>query len=170
MKLGFFTNAYRYFPFEFAMESISRYKYEGIELWAKGEHITPYDSIDQWQAIKNLVDAAGLEVYAVSAHLDFVAPEEEKRTRNLDKFLKVLDMQNSSGWTGYIPPRVGFMRTTPMKGSKSILWRRWIRSPKKRSGWVLWSVWRRSRRNGSQPLSRLSISSTTDILRIYLGR
>jgi sugar phosphate isomerase/epimerase len=97
MRLGFFTNAYRYFPFEFAMESLARYGYEGIELWAKGDHITPYDSPVQWQAIKDLIDSYGFEVYAISAHLDFVAPEEETRRLNIDKFLKVLDMAEFFG-------------------------------------------------------------------------
>lgn len=97
MKLGFFTNAYRHFPFEFAMDSLSQYGYEGIELWAKGDHITPYDTQEQWQAIKDLIDRKGFEVFAVSAHLDFVAPEEEKRSQNLDKFLKVLDLAKFFG-------------------------------------------------------------------------
>ena len=92
MKLGFFTNAYRYFPFEFAMKSLSCYGYEGIELWAKGDHITPDDTPEEWQAVKNLIDTHGFDIYAISAHLDFVAPAEETRRLNLDKFLGVLDM------------------------------------------------------------------------------
>ncbi len=92
MRLGFFTNAYRNFPLDYALKSIASYGYQGIELWAKGEHITPFDSRSKWRQIKEEIAGYDLEVYAVSAHLDFVAPKEAKRGREIKKFLGVLEM------------------------------------------------------------------------------
>ena len=92
MKLGFFTNAYRNFPLDYALDSIAGHGYEGIELWAKGEHITPFDPREKWRRIRDEIAGRGLQVYAVSAHLDFVAPDEDKRKLEIEKFLGVLEM------------------------------------------------------------------------------
>lgn len=97
MKLGFFTNAYRNFPLSYALETLAGYGYEGIELWAKGEHITPYDQIERWQQIKDEIASCGLEVFAISAHLDFVAPEAKKREQLIERFIRVLDMAQFFG-------------------------------------------------------------------------
>lgn len=92
MKLGFFTNAYRNFPFDYALKSITRNGYTGIELWAKGDHITPFDPESKWRQTKDNIAAHNLDVYAISAHLDFVAPDKEKRAHEIKKFLRVLRM------------------------------------------------------------------------------
>lgn len=97
MKLGFFTNAYRNYPLSHALETLSAYGYEGIELWAKGEHITPYDSEARWQQIKQDIAGHGLKVFAVSAHLDFVAPQAEKRREQIQRFIRVLDLAKVFG-------------------------------------------------------------------------
>ncbi len=97
MKLGFFTNAFRNYPFSYALETLSAYGYEGIELWAKGEHITPFDAVERWWKIKADIAAHGLIVYAVSAHLDFVAPEINKREELIQRFIRVLDMAQFFG-------------------------------------------------------------------------
>ncbi len=92
MKLGFFTNAYRNYPFSYALNTLSAYGYQGIELWAKGEHVTPFDSRECWGKLKADIAAHGLSVFAVSAHLDFVAPEAAKREELIERFIRVLDM------------------------------------------------------------------------------
>jgi sugar phosphate isomerase/epimerase len=97
MRLGFFTNAYRHYPLAYALRTLSDYGYQGIELWAKGEHITPFDSKDRWQQIKEDIAAHGLEVFAVSAHLDFVAPRADKRKEQIERFIRVLDMAEFFG-------------------------------------------------------------------------
>ncbi len=97
MKLGFFTNAYRNFPLDYALKSIARHGYQGIELWAKGDHITPFDPPEKWQSIKDKISSYNLEVFALSAHLDFVAPDKDKRGHEIKKFLGVLKMAKFFG-------------------------------------------------------------------------
>lgn len=99
MKLGFFLNAYRNFPIEYVLNSIAEQGYKGVELWAKGDHISPYDSEMRWRDIKRMINNLGLEVYGISAHLDFVAPEPEKRKENIEKFLGCIRMAEFFGVT-----------------------------------------------------------------------
>ena len=61
MKLGFFLNAYRNFPIEYTLNSIAGQGYQGIELWAKGDHISPYDSEMRLRDIKRMIYKLGLE-------------------------------------------------------------------------------------------------------------
>jgi len=97
MQLGFFVNAFRHFPLEYALKSLSEYGYSGIELWAKGEHITPFDEEGEWERIKEMVKSYGFSVYAISAHLDFVAPDEKKRKEEIAKFHGVIKMARFFG-------------------------------------------------------------------------
>ncbi|MEE8167921.1 MAG: sugar phosphate isomerase/epimerase [Candidatus Hydrothermarchaeales archaeon] len=97
MRLGFFTNAFRFFPLDYTLKSISDHGYEGINLWAKGDHVTPFDGEKKWLAIKEEIESYGLEIYAVSAHLDFVSPDAEKRKREYKKFMGVLDLAYALG-------------------------------------------------------------------------
>ncbi len=91
MRLGFFTNAYRNFPLHYALESIARHGYSGIELW-----VSPYDPPEKWEEIRRQVADFGLPVYGISAHLDFVAPEP-KRTQEIERFLKALEIARLFG-------------------------------------------------------------------------
>jgi len=97
MRLGFFVNAFRFFPLETALKSLSEYGYEGIELWAKGEHITPFDTEEEWGKTKEMIDRYGFKVYAISAHLDFVAPDHSKRKEEISKFHGVIRMAEFFG-------------------------------------------------------------------------
>ncbi|MDD5773315.1 MAG: sugar phosphate isomerase/epimerase [bacterium] len=97
MKLGFFLNAYRNFPIEYALNSIAGQGYKGVELWAKGNHISSRDSEMRLRDIKRIIYKLGLEVYGISAHLDFVAPEPEKRKENIEKFLGCIRMAEFFG-------------------------------------------------------------------------
>ncbi len=92
MKLGFLTNAYRNYPLSYALETLSDYGYKGIELWAKGAHISPFDTKDRWAEIRKQIENYNLDVFAVSAHLDFVAPSAQKRCEQIDRFIRVLDL------------------------------------------------------------------------------
>ncbi len=92
MRCGFFVNAFRFFPLEYALESLAEYGYEGIELWAKGDHITPFDTEAEWGRIRDMIKSYGFSVYAISAHLDFVAPDAQKRKGEISKFEGVIKM------------------------------------------------------------------------------
>ncbi|MBI5416698.1 sugar phosphate isomerase/epimerase [Candidatus Poribacteria bacterium] len=97
MKLGFFANAYRLFKLDYALESIVKHGYQGVELWAKGDHITPFDHENVWLGIKKKIDNMGLEIYGISAHLDFVAPDKAKRELEIKKFSGVIRMAKIMG-------------------------------------------------------------------------
>ncbi len=97
MKLGFFVNAYRFFPLDYALDSVVKHGYKGVELWAKGDHVTPFDSNDTWIDIKKKIIDRGLELYGISAHLDFVAPDKAKRDLEIKKFSGVIRMAKTMG-------------------------------------------------------------------------
>ncbi len=97
MKLGFFTNAFKNFSLEYALDSLSELGYNGIELWCKGQHITPYDKAERVDEIKKLLAERGLEIYALSAHLDFITASDELRAANIDKFKLVMDLARKFG-------------------------------------------------------------------------
>ena len=100
MKLGFFLNAYRFFDLDYALKSVKEHGYQGVELWGKGYHMTPFDNPDTWRAIaQKITGEYGLEIYGISAHLDFVAPGPSKREFEIKKFLGVLDMASTMGVT-----------------------------------------------------------------------
>ncbi|MBI4650614.1 sugar phosphate isomerase/epimerase [Candidatus Desantisbacteria bacterium] len=92
MKLGFFINAYRNFSIEYALESIKEQGYQGVELWAKGSQLSPYDPERRLKEIENKIHDFGLTIYGISAHLDFVSPSERTRKENIDKFLGCIQM------------------------------------------------------------------------------
>ncbi|MBI5206867.1 MAG: sugar phosphate isomerase/epimerase [Candidatus Firestonebacteria bacterium] len=97
MKLGFFVNAYRLFSIDYALDSVVKHGYQGVELWAKGNHITPFDNEEIWLGIKNKILNLSLEIYGISAHLDFVAPDKNKRELEIKKFLGVIKMAKVMG-------------------------------------------------------------------------
>jgi sugar phosphate isomerase/epimerase len=92
MKLGFFPNAFKHFSLEYAVEALSNLGYQGLELWCKGQHITPYDNRERISYVKDLISSKGMEVYALSAHLDFITDNDELRRENIRKFKKVIDL------------------------------------------------------------------------------
>ncbi len=97
MKIGFFTNAFKNFPFEYTLDSIAELEYSGIELWCKGQHITPYDQDDKINKIKIQASERDLEIYALSAHLDFISPSDEMREENIEKFKLVMELAKKFG-------------------------------------------------------------------------
>ncbi len=92
MKLGFFTNAFKQFSLEYCAASLSELGYQGIELWCKGQHVTPYDGAERVNYVKKLLKEKNLELYALSAHLDFITENEELRKENIDKLKRVIDL------------------------------------------------------------------------------
>jgi sugar phosphate isomerase/epimerase len=92
MKIGFFSNAFKHFSLEYAVDSLSGLGYQGLELWCKGQHVTPYDNLERIGYIKDLITSRGMEVYALSAHLDFITDNSEMRDENIRKFKKVIDL------------------------------------------------------------------------------
>jgi sugar phosphate isomerase/epimerase len=69
MKVGFFSNAFKHFSLEYAVKALSSQGYRGLELWCKGQHITPYDNAFRIEYVKDLASSNGMEIYALSAHL-----------------------------------------------------------------------------------------------------
>ncbi|MFQ5816118.1 MAG: sugar phosphate isomerase/epimerase family protein [Candidatus Hydrothermarchaeaceae archaeon] len=113
MKVGFFTNAFKNFSLVYALDSLAELGYGGIELWCKGQHITPYDEDKRVDLIKEQLSERGLEIYALSAHLDFITPSDELRAANIEKFKSVMDIARefdvkrvvtASGYLEEVPP------------------------------------------------------------------
>ena len=92
VKLGFFSNAFKHYSLEYAVSALSEYGYQGLELWCKGHHITPYASQERIDYVKELCKSNGLPVYALSAHLDFITDNSEMRAENIRRFKKVIDL------------------------------------------------------------------------------
>src|SRR3989304_1057361 len=97
MKIGFFSNAFKHFSLEHTVNALSSLGYEGLELWCKGQHITPYDNAERTAYVKKLTSKNGLEIYALSAHLDFITDNRELREENIRNFKKVIDLATSYG-------------------------------------------------------------------------
>jgi sugar phosphate isomerase/epimerase len=113
LKLGFFTNAFKNFSLEYTLDSLAELGYRGIELWCKGKHITPYDDNGRIDNIRSQLSKRGLEVYALSAHLDFITADDQLRTANIEKFKLVIDLARkfrvrrvvtASGYLDDVPP------------------------------------------------------------------
>ncbi len=92
VKLGFFSNAFKHYSLEYAVSALSEYGYQGLELWCKGHHITPYAGQERIDYVKELCRSNGLPVYALSAHLDFITNNDEMRAENIRRFKKVIDL------------------------------------------------------------------------------
>ncbi len=97
MKFGFFSNAFKNYSLEYTCESLSSLGYTGLELWCKGQHITPYDTNERVEYVKNLAKKSGLEIYALSSHLDFITDNTELRAENIRNFKKVIDQAEKHG-------------------------------------------------------------------------
>lgn len=91
-KLSFFSNAFKHFSLEYCVNSLSRLNYDGIELWCKGQHITPYDDMERVNYVKKILSEKDLQISALSAHLDFITPNREMRRENIEKFKKVIEL------------------------------------------------------------------------------
>ncbi|MFQ5888205.1 MAG: sugar phosphate isomerase/epimerase family protein [Candidatus Hydrothermarchaeales archaeon] len=92
LRIGFFSNAFRQFTLEYAVDALSGMGYMGLELWCKGQHVTPYDNQDRIAYVKGLVSSNNMEVYALSAHLDFITDNNDLRRENIKVFKKVIDL------------------------------------------------------------------------------
>ncbi len=99
MKLGFFSNAFKHYSLEHAVSALSEFGYQGLELWCKGHHITPYAGAERINYVKELCKSNGLPVYALSAHLDFISDNSEMRAENVRRYKKVIDLATSFGVT-----------------------------------------------------------------------
>ncbi len=92
LRFGFFSNAFKQFSLEYTADTLSGLGYQGLELWCKGQHVTPYDNSDRIDYVKGLLASHNLEVYALSAHLDFITDNAELRMENIRNFKKVIDL------------------------------------------------------------------------------
>lgn len=92
VKLGFFSNAFKHYSLEYAVDALSDFGYQGLELWCKGHHITPYAGPERIAYVKELCQSKGLPVYALAAHLDFITDNNEMRAENVRRFKKVIDL------------------------------------------------------------------------------
>jgi len=92
MEFGFFSNAFKNYSLEYAVEVLSGLEYKGLELWCKGHHITPYDNQERIDYVKKLCSSKGLTIYALSAHLDFITSNQELREEHIRRFKKVIDL------------------------------------------------------------------------------
>lgn len=97
MRLGFFINAFRHFPLDYGLDKIQELGYEGVELWGKGNHFTPFDGCEQFLKIAKDIRNRGLEIYAISAHLDFVSPESDRRECETKKFFGIIEAAVTMG-------------------------------------------------------------------------
>ncbi|MBS1263480.1 MAG: hypothetical protein MAG715_00662 [Methanonatronarchaeales archaeon] len=89
---GFFTNGFKLFDFEYAVETLGDLGYRGIELWCKGQFFVPgRDGEARAEKLVRLADASGMEVFALSAHLDFVSPNDDLREASVERFKRVID-------------------------------------------------------------------------------
>jgi len=119
LKFGFFTNAFKNFSFEYAIDSLSELGYRGIELWCKGQHITPYDKDEKIEQIKSQLSERNLEIYALSAHLDFISPSDDFRSANIEKFKRVMDMAKKFGVKKVVTAS-GYLDEVPSSGKKGM--------------------------------------------------
>jgi len=90
VKLGFFSNAFKHYSLEYAVDALSQLGYKGIELWCKGQHVTPYDNPERVAYVKELTSGRGLELYGLSAHLDFITRNKELWEENIRKMERVI--------------------------------------------------------------------------------
>lgn len=96
-KIGFFSNAFKQYSLEYALDSLSNLGYKGVELWCKGQHVTPYDNPERIEYVKGLAASRDLQIYALSAHLDFITPNRELREENIRNFRRVIDLAPAFG-------------------------------------------------------------------------
>lgn len=89
---SFFTNAFKHFSLEYALDSLKNLDFKAVELWCKGQHVTPYDCGEQVAVIKNMIASRGMEISAFSAHLDYITPNKELREENIRKFEMVISL------------------------------------------------------------------------------
>ncbi len=114
MKLGFFTNAFKNFTLEYTAESLSELGYHGMELWCKGRHVTPYDGAERVKYVKSLSRDKHLELFALSAHLDFITADDELRNQNIEKLKRVMDIAVELGVEKVITAS-GYLDEVPLK-------------------------------------------------------
>ncbi len=92
MKLGFFTNAFKNFSLEYTAEALRVLGYHGMEIWCKGQHVTPFDGPGKVEYVRHLARDKNLKLCALSAHLDFITADDELRNRNIEKLKRVMDI------------------------------------------------------------------------------
>lgn len=89
---GFFTNAFKFFDFEYAADALGELGYRGAELWCKGQFFVPgRDGAERAAEMKSTLDRGGMDFYALSAHLDFISPNEDLRRGSVERFKRVID-------------------------------------------------------------------------------
>lgn len=96
-ELSFFSNAFKQFSLEYALDGLRDLNYAAVELWCKGQHVTPYDGEGQVNRVKDMVASRGMRVSALSAHLDYITSKEDLREENIRKFKKVIDLASKLG-------------------------------------------------------------------------
>jgi sugar phosphate isomerase/epimerase len=111
-ELSFFSNAFKQFSLEYALDSLRGLGYAAVELWCKGQHVTPYDGEEQVTRVKNLVASRGMRVSALSAHLDYITSKEDLREENIRKFKKVIDLASKFS-LGIVLTSSGYLHGRP---------------------------------------------------------
>lgn len=91
-RFSFFSNAFKHYSLEYALECLKALNYKAVELWCKGQHVTPYDCDEQVAKVRALISSRGIGVSALSAHLDYITPNRELREENIRKFKGVIDL------------------------------------------------------------------------------
>jgi sugar phosphate isomerase/epimerase len=89
---SFFTNAFKHFSLEYALDHLSSLNLRAVELWCKGQHVTPYDCEEQVRRVREMIASRSMEVSALSAHLDYITSNRELREENIRKFERVISL------------------------------------------------------------------------------
>ncbi|MDP6612684.1 MAG: sugar phosphate isomerase/epimerase family protein [Candidatus Hydrothermarchaeota archaeon] len=110
-ELSFFSNAFKHFPLEYALDSLKDLNYAAVELWCKGQHVTPYDGEEQVILVKNLVSSRGMKISALSAHFDYIT-SKELREENIQKFKHVIDLASKFS-LGIVLTSSGYLHGQP---------------------------------------------------------
>lgn len=89
---GFFTNAFKFFDFSYAAETLGSLGYRGVEIWCKGQFFVPgRDGEERAAEMKGMLERYGMEVYGLAAHLDFISPNPDMREMSVERFRRVID-------------------------------------------------------------------------------
>lgn len=89
---SFFSNAFKHYSLEYTLDSLKALNYKAVELWCKGQHVTPYDCEEKLAKVKAMISSRGMRVSALSAHLDYITPNRELREENIRKFKGIIGL------------------------------------------------------------------------------
>jgi len=101
MKIGYFTMSFGDKPIETVIQALSKIGFEGIELCTWRGSPTDVDLIDEERCrkIKRLAKEAGLIINAIGGHIGYIETDERKRTANVERTKKNIDLAVDLGAT-----------------------------------------------------------------------